>query len=235
MIDGEIALACGGGPAEAAFPASALDGGVTPSDATAIEEALDALAVEAGMDAPQPLQGVPASEAGWFVLSETLEVVHVAVGDWSRTNPQEYGDISVTLEREDDSLRAVGWGNCQLMPALADEWTFWANLGAPDATPEATSLDLQVVERSCTGARAPDDFLREPVVVETDEDVTVYWASGYFVGDPPADTDNLGWDCPSNPFVTRTVPLEAPLGDRAVLDGSFWPPRDVRGVDVSDL
>ena len=63
----------------------------------------------------------------------------------------------------------------------------------------------------------PGPFLKEPTVVEDDEAVTVYW-----VTTPP-----LGGSCPSNPSVERAVDLEAPLGGRALLDGSVWPPAPV--------
>ncbi|PWD51711.1 hypothetical protein C8046_14710 [Serinibacter arcticus] len=231
-IDGSVALTCGGGTAEDAFPASALDGQLQPSDPAGLEAALDALAAEAGMDAPPALQGTPASDAAWFVLRETADTALVAVGDWGPDGPRGPEDMSLGLERVDGGWKATGWGGCRLMPALAEPWTFWTALGAPETSPDDVELALQVVERSCTGGREPDEYLHEPVVVETDEAVTIYWTSGYFVNDPPADDDDLAWTCPGNPSVTRTVTLGGPLGDRTVLDGSVWPAEDVRDREV---
>lgn len=234
-IGGEVALTCGGGSPANAFPASALEGGIEPADPSGIAAALDALAAEAGIDAPPALQGTTAAEAPWIVLRETTQEALVAVGDWGPQGPGSPEDMTVSLERDGETWDAVAWGNCWLTPALAQEHTFWTALGAPDVADSDTELTLQVMERSCTGGREPDEFLREPVVVETAEDVTVYWTSGYYVGDPPADADQMGWACPGNPFVERTVSLEAPLGERPVLDGSTWPARDVRGQTVDPV
>lgn len=235
LIDGDVALTCGGGTADDAFPASALDGGLEPTDRAGLEAALDVLAAEAGIDAPPALQGTPASEAPWFVLRETADAVLLAVGDWGPDGPQGPQAMSVGMERADGGWRAAGWGGCFLMPALAEEHTFWTALGAPDASADDVVLSLQVMERACTGGREPDGFLHEPVVVETADAVTIAWTSGYFVGEPPADTESMGWTCPGNPSVERTVTLQEPLGDRAVLDGSTWPATDVRNETVDPV
>ncbi|WP_159096487.1 hypothetical protein [Miniimonas sp. S16] len=66
----------------------------------------------------------------------------------------------------------------------------------------------------------------------TADSVTIWWVSGDFVGEPPADADEPRWTWSSNPIVERTVVLAEPLGGRAVLDASNWPPRDVRGVSL---
>ncbi|MBT2514120.1 hypothetical protein [Arthrobacter sp. ISL-30] len=80
-------------------------------------------------------------------------------------------------------------------------------------------MNLLVSEIECTGARAPDLFLAaEPVIVETDEEITVYWTYQQIPGDAA---------CPGNPWVERTVHLDQNLGDRALLDGSTWPPTPV--------
>ncbi|GAA1117595.1 hypothetical protein GCM10009582_13530 [Arthrobacter flavus] len=78
----------------------------------------------------------------------------------------------------------------------------------------------------CTGARDPAPFLAtEPVVVETEDEVTVYWTSQQIQG---------GADCPGNPWVERTLQLDQALGDRTLMDGSTWPPAPVTLKTASD-
>jgi hypothetical protein len=75
-----------------------------------------------------------------------------------------------------------------------------------------------VHELACTSGRDPSDFLQEPRIVQSDESVTVYWTS------IPAEGDQ---NCIGNPSVERTIELDEPLGDRALLDGSTYPPSPV--------
>jgi len=77
-----------------------------------------------------------------------------------------------------------------------------------------------VSKGACTSARDPAAYLHEPVVVETADSLTVYWTSKMPEG---AQT------CPGEPSVTRTIEPSEPLGDRALLDGSRWPPVRIGG------
>jgi len=87
--------------------------------------------------------------------------------------------------------------------------------------PTGAQLDLLVSEVECTSARDPEPYLREPVIVETSQSVTIYWAT---------EALRAAASCPGNPWVARTVTLEEPLGDRALRDGSGYPPVQVRTV-----
>jgi hypothetical protein len=92
--------------------------------------------------------------------------------------------------------------------------------GAPaidqDEVQPAGDAQLGEVLQHCTGSRDPNPYLHEPVVVETEESVTLYWTST-----PPEG----GNTCPGNPSVRVSVTLERPLGGRTVLDGFEYPPR----------
>ena len=78
---------------------------------------------------------------------------------------------------------------------------------------------LRVTEWECTSARDPSAYLHEPYVESTDDAVTVYWTT---------DTPTGNQDCPGNPAVQRSIELAEPLGERAIYDGSVWPPRALR-------
>ncbi|MBA3266073.1 MAG: hypothetical protein H0T14_06840 [Nocardioidaceae bacterium] len=82
-------------------------------------------------------------------------------------------------------------------------------------TPSATKVPVGVTERECTTGRNPDPFLQEPSVVETERAATVYRTTTGPDGDQ---------SCPGNPPVKRLLELREPLADRALLDGSTWPP-----------
>ncbi|WP_313556010.1 hypothetical protein, partial [Miniimonas arenae] len=124
--------------------------------------------------------------------------------------------------------------SCRPTPIPAEDGAFWVHLGAPDVTAQDTELVVELIEAACTFARDPSPYLREPVVTETDDAVTITWSSSFTpVGEEPTPEKPLqAMDCPANPVVTRTVTLAAPLGDRALLDGSSWPARDIRGQGV---
>lgn len=222
MVDGEVMLRCGrSGPG---FAGSAMTGGVDVlADEAEVEAALEDLVAEAGIDAPQALRGVDISDAEWIVLGKNdqgREELVLGVGEWGADGPGANGDY-VDLDRVDDGWQASGWGNCNLEPVLAPDVSWVEIAGAPDGLdPAATSLAVEVNERDCSSGRDPEPFLREPVVVEGNEAVTVYWTSDTVEGDA---------NCQGNPPVRQVIELDQPLGERALLDGSTWPPEPVGG------
>lgn len=215
-------LSCGAGPE---FAVSALEGGVTGvADETQVLDAFERLAARAGIDVPRELQRARIADAEWIVLGSErdggTETLIVGVGGWDGNGPGDDGEY-VILDRVGEGWRASSWGDCNLAPVLPPGVS-WAEVAA---TPQgldttATSLSFEVHERECTSGRRPEPFLNEPVVVESDETVTVYWTS-----DAPQGSQT----CPGNPSVRRVVHLDEPLGDRRLLDGSVWPPKPVPG------
>lgn len=81
----------------------------------------------------------------------------------------------------------------------------------PDAPPDpaSTSVGLLVREADCASGREMGDALLAPQVVETPDAVLVAFAVVRSVHD----------DCEGNPTSRVTIELDAPLGDRVLLDG----------------
>jgi len=223
-VDGQVMLSCtGSGPY---FPASAMAGGIEGvADEAEVEAALRRLAAEVGIDAPWEVQRAGVTDAEWIVLGretdEGTEELLLGMGPWGPDGPSDRRSQYVILDRIDGGWEASGWGDCNLEPVLPPG-TSWLEMAAPPEglDPAATSLEVEVSERECASARDPAPFLNEPVVVEREDSVTVYWTSESPQGDQR---------CPGNPSVRRVVALERPLGDRALLDGSTWPPNPVPG------
>ena len=223
-VGDDVVLSCGSGDPK--FAASAMEGGVSGlADEAEVAAALESLAAEAGIDAPRELQGGgDIADAEWIVLGSegdgASEELSVGVGHWDANGPSGNGEY-VILGRRGDGWRAVGWGNCNLAPVLAPG-LIWAEIAAPAAGLDRAepSVTVEVNERKCTSGRDPEPFLNEPVVVESEASVIVYWTS-----DSPKGVAT----CPGNPSVRRVVQLREPLGDRALLDGSTWPPKPVSG------
>jgi hypothetical protein len=223
MVDGEPMVACGN--VRPAFAVSAMDNGVAGlADEAEVAVALDELRAEYGIDAPRELQQASVAEAEWKVLGgdpvDDPERLLVGVGRWAASTGTTAGQY-VVLERTAGGWRPSGWGDCNLAPVLV-EGASWAEIAAAPggAVPGSSSIEVLVSERECTSARDPGPYLHEPVVIEHDNAVTVYWTS---------DTPTGNQDCPGNPRVQRTVELDRPLGDRTILDGSRWPPRPING------
>lgn len=224
MVDGEPMVTCG--DIRPGFAVSAMDNGVEGvADEAEVAAALDELRAEAGIDAPRELQKASAAQAEWKVLggdpTDDPERLLVGVGHWSAATETTDGQY-VVLERTEAGWRASAWGDCQLAPVLV-EGASWAEIAAAPggAVPGSSSIEVLVSETECTSSRDPGPYLHEPIVVERDDVVTIYWTS---------DTPTGAQDCPGNPRVRRTVHLDRPLGDRTVLDGSRWPPRPIRGL-----
>lgn len=223
--DGEPLVLCGLGEP---FPASVLRDGVPglvdPADVLA---ALDELRGKEGGETSQLLvqapsaADVPRRVVGVEEHAARRDVV-VLLGALPADGQRPELDV-VHLDEQDGRWRARGWGGCEVTPALpagAD----WAEIAVPPGGLDraATALTLAVEERSCTSGRDPAPFLGEPVVVEDEGSVTVSWTT---------DTAQGAQTCVGNGSVLREVPLAAPLGDRALLDGRTWPPLQVTGAD----
>lgn len=185
-------------------------------------------AADQGRDGPT--RGVPAAEVRFFFLASEssigLEVapgqepaagindrrVLLAVGDWGPSGP--IGDAAgyAVLAETDGEYTVQSWGDCTLTRSLKPGLN-WTELSNPSADPSSSALTVEVAETACTGGRDPSAYLQQPVVVETDTSVTVFWAT----------TESPGGDCVGNPTVTRQLQLDNALGNRAVLNGATWP------------
>lgn len=214
--DGEVEVSCGG---EEGWAPSVMTEGVpgvlTDGEATQLFEDIlsdPATGGEAGLTLFRDGVGVE-----WRVLRHDDESLTIGLGRWTEPGPVGDGAYVLGLERERDSWRAGGWGDCHLSPVLKDGYA-WAEVTGYRGDPDDTTITAKVHERECTSGRDPGPFLDEPFVVETVDSVTIYWTS-----EPPSG----GQDCQGNPSVERVVKLSEPLDARTVLDGFSYPPREV--------
>jgi hypothetical protein len=214
-VDGEPLVRCG----TPVFPVSAMSGGVDGLvDRAEVAAGLERHVTSSGIYAPRALRGKDIEDAEWFVLGRSGDNIAVATGHWDRNGPGKDGQILGMDNEDGDGWRFRGSSDpCRLTPVLPPD-LMWAQVTAdPQAlSPSSTSIPVWLTEYSCTSARDPDPYLQDPIVVEDERAVTVYWTST-----PPEG----GQDCPGNPRVKRVLELREPLGDRVLLDGSRWPPR----------
>ena len=227
--NGELLLACNGWPD--VFPVGQVTTGMLGVDRAQFLPALREGLATMGIDAPEPLRTAPDLDAVAFrVLTQDERHAMLAFGRDGRI------DTVVNLVRVDGRWRIVGHSGCALGPALEPGVT-WVSMslsqagrGGPPAVPspgqatgqvpptDTTEVPVWVSERGCLSGRDPRPYLREPLVDETPDAVTVFWTSG----DRPSEGS-----CPDNPSVPATLHLRAPLGTRQLLDGSTWPPREL--------
>jgi hypothetical protein len=201
------ALTCGG---DERFPAEALIGAGTAE--LGGDQAATALrAFLAGPDAAT----YPFPASGWFrVFESPSSVVFVARGD--RATPW----VTVAFETGPAGTRLERYGECQARLALPDGLgpaEFWVDPAAAPG-PEATTIAGFIRERACASGRSPEGRVLDPIVVYGEAAVLV----AYAVAKRPG-----GQECPSNPPLEVVLELAEPLGERALLDGGTFPPRDV--------
>lgn len=213
IVDGEVKVTCGG-PASW-LPSQMADG--IASDLSR-DELADALGQGIEAFGPETAYSVPDwPNTPWRLLAESADELTFGLDEWTHDGPLDRA-MTFTVRRDGDGWTFAGSGDCQLRPLL-DEGVSWAEVTAETALdPAASVLTVGVNELSCTGSRDPLPFLRDPVLIETEETVTVYWTST-----PPEGAQT----CPGNPTVSQKLSLDAPLGDRPLLDGSRWPPTPI--------
>lgn len=167
-----------------------------------------------------------------FINGETSEIAPSFVDgvEWSQANQTEdslvlfgqqthAGGVSYTsipFVLDDGEWRvAGGFGGCRIMvdaPGLGPAEV--ALDPSRPIDPTSSELPLHIFEQACAGGAPPTDREVVPVVIETDESVTVIVLVAPVEG---------GATCPGNPPHPITVTLDAPLGDRALLDGHVQP------------
>ena len=209
IADPTLVLTCGG---PERFPAAALAGvGQAELDGDPPAAVLKSVLAEGGDPDIFP-------DHGWSrVASGPDSVAFVAQG------PGDPAWVMVEASLGPDGWTAGGYGACHLQPALpagiypAD---FWLDPAAPPPGPDTTTLHGLIVERACANGKPPTGRVRPPVVVYAESTVTITVTVREIPG---------GADCPGNPSVPITIELSQPLGDRTVLDGSVFPPRDTSG------
>jgi hypothetical protein len=95
------------------------------------------------------------------------------------------------------------------------EW--WVSPAAAPLSQDATAIPAMISELACTSGQPPGDRLLEPVVFESADAILINLWARRLEG---------GGDCQGNAAGPIEIPLNAPIGDRQLLDGSTIPPRD---------
>lgn len=197
-------LVCSGEP----FPHAGLHG---PAVTEADDEAALAFREWFEAEAREPLaRGGP---EGWWVLQRSSDTAEFATGG----HPEEQHPYqTVVFEREGAEWRFLRGGGCTPRPfhpggSAASWWP--TDLVAA----ETSQLDIEVRERACASGESAEGRILDPVIRSDEHTVVV----SVFVR--PLDGDQT---CPSNPATPFTLDLDEPLGDRELLDGGVYPPRD---------
>ena len=201
-----VLLSCGG---DERFPAAALAGvGLAEFENDAAAAVLKSIIAEAAEPDLFP-------DHGWHrVAAGPGGVVFVAPG------PGDPAWVMVEAAPGPDGWSVDAYGACNTQPVLPEgvgAADFWLDPAAPPPGPDATTLQGLIRERSCAGADPPDGRIQPPVVVFDEASVVVTVTVRQRPGVQ---------DCPGNPAVPITIELGQPLGDRTILDGSVFPPRD---------
>jgi hypothetical protein len=198
---------CGG---DERFPADALigDGSAERGGDLAATALRQFLAGPDGASYPFPT-------TGWFRVAETPStVVFVAPGD--RETPW----VMVAFGMGPTGVSVDRYGQCRAslaLPAGVDSADWWVDPGAALPGPDVTTIAGFVRERACASGRSPEGRVLGPVVLYSESAVVVTYAIAALPG---------GQDCQGNPALEVTVELAEPLGERALLDGGTFPPRD---------
>jgi hypothetical protein len=187
------------------FPADVFSlpvGAETGPDAAALA-LRDLVASETGSQL-----GLPRS--GWRLVSaDDTHARYLGVGP--------AGSAFVTLV-----IGAAGWemnegGECALavQPPAGAGYATWRIDPTSSPTAASTQVAVLAIEMACAGGAAPLGRLLPPIVLTTDEAVTI----ALFVRTAPGAND-----CPGNPEVPVMVDLGGALGSRHLFDGSSVPP-----------
>jgi hypothetical protein len=126
--------------------------------------------------------------------------------------------VMVAFARGATGWEIDGYGQCHMQIALPEgigRATWWLDPAPGPPGQEATELSAIIVEQSCASGQPPVGRVLAPAIVYGEDAITITIAVRV-----------IGGDCPGNPEFPVTIQLAEPLGDRALLDGTVFPPRD---------
>jgi hypothetical protein len=205
---GELLYSCGD---DIAFAAAALFGPLGAELApTGPATALRVFLAQDGVE----VNALP--DAGWRLVDESPDVALFIAGD-----PQQDGDLQrVIVERSAEGWKVGGWGGCRPIVVLGGglgtaEWIL--DPAAPRPGPESRTFTALVTERSCSSGRSPDGRIAPPFFSYGTDAILVVFGVRPLPGNR---------DCPGAPPGRVVFELREPIGDRRLLDGAFYPPRD---------
>ena len=216
--DGEVQLGCGGVKGWAASVMRVgLPGVLTQAQ---VEGAFASLLADPKYHRELSMSFLKdgASATRWRVLRVDGDAYTLGLGRWTENGPGN-GATVFEIQGREGTWTWGGGGDCHLAPVVT-QGNEWVNVTAPadGLDRRSTHPEVGVSEEACSSGRDPRPYLHTPVVQETPTTVTVYWTAI-----PPKGSQ----DCVGTRPVYVSLDLSAPLGKRALLDGSTYPPTRV--------
>lgn len=164
------------------------------------------------------------TDVDWSVAARTDDELVL----FGQQRSADGGFVDARFDRRDDQWSPRNWGGCTIgieAPGFGP-----ASVGVDPGTPidpAATELEILINERACAGGQAPVDREVLTVVGEDEESITITAVVAPVEG---------GANCPGNPWHPVTVSLDAPVGDRQLLDGGQHPPIPVAtaGLEIDE-
>ncbi len=128
-----------------------------------------------------------------------------------------------TFQRDGDTWRPVGWGQCRVeVSSPGYGIAHWVLDPESDPGSSGTELHVLINERACASGEAPIGREILPVVLEEPDTITIV-----VLVEPVSGAAA----CPGNPWHAISIGLSEPVGDRRFFDASmapqferFWPP-----------
>ena len=187
-----------------AFPEAPL------SDDLLSRDELVELPIGAALDGALPEGGIGGEEASYSTADGFLILEDGVIG--SVVDGQVVG--SFYLEQDGSTWVLLRWGECWPRridgELIAEEWDF-----APHPTAASQTLEITILGGMCSGTSIESEIVSIDVQ-ETAETITVtVWTN-----DPTNDVEGCAGLATSIP---ATVALEAPVGQREILDGGTFP------------
>jgi hypothetical protein len=183
----------------------------------------------AAIDEVAPAESSFFDQYEWFTAESTddrLTLFGVPLGETPDGAPPY---ANATFERDGDTWRPEGWGQCRVeVSSPGYGVAHWVLDPTIDPASSGTELHVLINERECASGEPPVGREILPVVLEEPGSITITVLVEPVSG---------GAECPSNPWHPITIDLSEPVGGRSLFDSSvapaierFWPP----GQDVLD-
>jgi len=195
------------GPGGQGFPAEALDGptGAEESDTP------EAAGLRSLIENPDGIGELPRTD--WRLLDRDDD--HVTFGAESVD-----GLTVVSLRREGDRWKfsgsAHGCPDLMVVPPEGLSAAVWWRDPDADDSGDDRVLHVFATDPNCASGRPTGDRLRPPTLETTDDEVVITFTAEPVTGDQ---------SCPGHPPTPYQVQLDEPIGERTLLDGTYWPPR----------
>lgn len=154
---------------------------------------------------------------GWHrIVLTAVQVQFVAVGT------DRKGLWVIGLEARDGAWETILDGACHgqvKRPAGFGPAGWWLDPAFPPPGKQDLVLHVLINEESCASGKSPEGRVGPPEIAYFQQAIVVTLSVRPRSG---------GQDCPSNPDFAMKIRLNEPVGDRRILDGGLFPPRDAQ-------